>query len=46
MVEALAGVDHDAHDLAVALLLKRLADGGEHDVKPELVDGDGALLLE
>jgi hypothetical protein len=45
-VEALAGVDHDAHDLAVALLLKRLADGGEHDVKPELVDGDGALLLE
>ena len=45
-VEALADVDHDAHDLAIALLLEGLADGREHDVQPQVVDGDGALLLE
>ena len=45
-VEALAHVDDDAHDLAVVVLLERLADGGQHRVQPELVDGDGPLLFE
>lgn len=40
-VEAAADIDHHAHDLAVALVLERLPDGGEHDVQPEVVDGGG-----
>lgn len=45
-VEALSDIDHDTHELSVALLLEGLADGSEHDVQPEVIDGDGALLLE
>jgi hypothetical protein len=45
-VEALAHVDDDAHDLAVVLVLERLADGGQHDVQPQRVDVDAALVLE
>lgn len=44
-VESLANVDDDAHDLAIVLLLERLADGSEHDMEPELVDVDAALVL-
>jgi hypothetical protein len=44
--EALANIDHDAHDFTVFFLLEGLADGGEHDMEPELIDGDIALLLE
>ncbi len=44
--EALADVDHDTGDLAVVFLLEGLADGGEHHMEPELVDGDAALILE
>ena len=45
-VEALAHVDHDAHDLVVALALERLADGGELGVQPDLVDVDRRLVAE
>ncbi len=47
-VEALAHVHDDAHDLAVAVLLvlERLADGGQHDLQPQVVDGHGALVFE
>lgn len=43
-VEAAADVDHHAHDLAVAVVLERLPDRGEHDVQPEVVDGGGFAL--
>lgn len=45
-VETLAHVDHDAHDFAVVFVLESLADGRKHHVKPEVVDGDGLLVLE
>jgi hypothetical protein len=45
-VEALAHVDHDAHHLAIILVLECLADGSKHDVQPEVVDVDGLLVLE
>lgn len=43
--EGLADVDDNAHDLAVVLLLESLTDGGHHDLKPQTVDVDAALLL-
>lgn len=45
-VEGLADVDDDAHDLAVVLVLERLADGRQHRVQPQVVDVDAALVLE
>jgi hypothetical protein len=45
-VEASPNVDDNAHDLVVLLILKVLANGGEHDVEPERVDVDGLLVLE
>ena len=45
-VEALAHVDDHAHDLAVVLVLERLADGGQHDVQPQVVDVDQLLVAE
>ena len=45
-IETFADVDDDAHDFAVVVLFERLADGSEHDVEPELVDGGGALVFE
>jgi hypothetical protein len=44
--EGLADVDDDAHHLAVLLILERLADGRHHDMQPEVVDVDAALVLE
>lgn len=44
-VESLADVDDDTHDLAIVLILERLADGSKHDMEPELVDVDAALVL-
>lgn len=45
-VEGLADVDDNAHDLTILLVLQRVADGGQHDMQPQLVDVDVALLLE
>lgn len=45
-VEALAHINNHAHDFAVLLILKGLADGSEHRVQPELVNVDGALVFE
>lgn len=45
-VEGLADVDDNAHDLAILLILQRVANGGEHDMQPQLIDVDVALLLE
>lgn len=45
-VEGLANVYYDAHYLTVLLLLQGVADGGQHDVQPQLVDVDAALVLE
>lgn len=45
-VEGLADVDDNAHDLTILLVLQRVANGGQHDVQPQLVDVDVALLLE
>ena len=45
-VETLAHVDHDTHDLIVALVLKRLTDGSELRVQPDLVDVDTLLIAE
>lgn len=43
--EGFADVDDNTHDLAVVLLLESLADGGHHDLQPQAVDVDAALLL-
>ena len=46
-VEALADIHHNTHDLAVIIIgFEGLANGGEHEVEPELVDGDGTLFFE
>lgn len=45
-IEGLADVDDNAHDLTVLLVLERVADGGQHDMQPQLIDVDVALLLE
>lgn len=45
-VEALAHVHDHTHDLVVAVVLEGLADGGKLGVQPEVVDGDGSLVLE
>lgn len=45
-VEALTHVHHNTHHLAVSVVLQGLADGGQLGVEPQLVDGDGALVLE
>lgn len=45
-VECLADVDDHAHDLTVLLILQRVADGGQHDMQPQLIDVDAALVLE
>ena len=45
-VEALAHVHHNTHDFVVIVGLECLADGGELCVQPEVVDRDGALVLE
>lgn len=45
-VEGLADVDNNAHDLTILLVLQRVADGGQHDMQPQLIDVDVALLLE
>lgn len=44
--EGLSDVDNHAHDLSILFLLQSLADGGQHGVKPQLVDIDAALILE
>ena len=44
--EGLADVDNNAHDLAVVLILKHLANGRHHCVQPNVVDVNTALLLE
>lgn len=45
-IEALANIDHNPHHLAVALIFEGLADSGEHDVQPKLVNRDATLFLE
>lgn len=45
-VEGLADVDDDAHDLTILLLLHGVSDGSQHDVQPQLVNVDAALVLE
>ncbi len=44
-VETFAHVDDNAHDFAVVVVvLEGFADGGEHDVEPEFVDGGAAFV--
>lgn len=45
-VEALAHVHDHTHNLVVAVALEGLADGGQLCVQPQVVDGDGPLVLE
>lgn len=45
-VEALADVDDDSHDLAVAVILQGLANSSKHDVQPEGVNVDELLVAE
>lgn len=45
-VEGLADIDDHTHDLAIVLVLQGVADSGQHDVQPQLVDVDAALGLE
>jgi hypothetical protein len=45
-VEAFSDVDNYTHELSVIFILERLADCCKHDMEPELVDRDAALVLE
>lgn len=45
-VESLANVDHNTHDLVIGIVLESLADSGQLGVKPQIIDGDGALVAE
>ncbi len=45
-VESLTDVDDNAHNLSVVLVLEGLTDGSKHDVQPDIVDWDAALVLE
>ena len=45
-IETLAHVDHDTHHLTVVFVFERFADGSEHHMQPEVVDGDTLLVLE
>jgi hypothetical protein len=43
--ESLTDVDDNAHDLAIVLVLKGLANGAHHNLEPKTVDVDIALVL-
>ena len=45
-IEPLANINHDTHNLVVVVVFERFANGGELGVQPELVNGDGTLVLE
>lgn len=45
-IKRLAHVDDNAHHLVGLVALERLADRGKHHVKPQIVNVDGALVLE
>lgn len=45
-VESLAHVDNYAHDLVVSVVLESLTNSGQLGMKPQVVDGDGALVAE
>ena len=45
-VEAFAHVHDHTHDLVVAVALEGLTDGGQLCVQPQVIDGDGPLVLE
>jgi len=45
-VESLPDVDNNTHDLIVTFILKRLTNGSELGVEPELIDVDELLVLE
>lgn len=44
--ESLAHVDDNTHDFAIILFLKRLTNGAQHGVQPDVVDVAVALVLE
>jgi hypothetical protein len=44
-IKRLTDVDDNAHDLPVVLVLEGLANSGHHDLEPETVDLDVALVL-
>jgi hypothetical protein len=43
--EGLADVDNNTHDFAIVLVLKSLANSAHHNLEPETVDVDVALVL-
>ena len=45
-IEAFSDVDNYTHELSVFFILERLANCCKHDMEPELVDRDAALVLE
>lgn len=45
-VKGLANVDNNTHDLTILLILESVTDGGQHDVQPEFVNVNVALLFE
>lgn len=45
-VEASPHVDHNTHDLVVVLILQVLANGCQHNMKPERIDVDSFFVLE
>lgn len=44
--ECFTDVDHDTHYLLVILGLEGLANGGQHNVEPELVNRHGTFVFE
>ena len=45
-VEALSDIDDNTHEFTIIFVLESLADCGKHNMEPEVVDWDIALLLE
>jgi hypothetical protein len=45
-VETLSDVNDDTHQFTIIFLLESLADRRKHDVEPEFVNGDAALVFE
>jgi len=44
--KALSNIDYDAHNLSIIFILESLTNRGKHDMEPELIDRNVALLLE
>lgn len=45
-VESLSHIDDNAHNFSIVLVFESFADGGEKNMKPDLVDRNTSLVLK